>query len=111
LGHLFAFSPTTGKLHWHRDLPSDLKLAFFPDFSGGGSHLATVTKTDTILVISFENRVIALKLDEMTYLWHLQPDAFPHCPFPLAHGGKVFLSSGAKRKITILQVPPHKMKD
>ena len=46
-----------------------------------------------------QGRVIALDLETGEFLWHLQPDTFPHCPYPVAFGDKVVLSSGAKREL------------
>jgi outer membrane protein assembly factor BamB len=97
--HIFAFAPATGKLIWHRDLAKDLDLPFHGGFFGGGLNLAAFAKSGNTLVVSFEKRVVALDLTTMTCLWHLEPDTFPHCPFPAAHDGKVFLSSGKNRKL------------
>ncbi len=98
--HLFCFEPATGKLVWHRDLSKDLGLSFDEGLFGGALNLAVFAKTGDILIVSFEKRVIAIDLKKERYLWHLEPDTFPHCPFPVAHGGKVVLTSGSKRKLS-----------
>jgi len=97
--HIFAFDPETGKLNWHKDLSKDLNLPFHGGFFGGGLNLAVFAKSGDILVISFERRVVGVDLKSMRCLWHLEPDTFPHCPFPAAHDGKVFLSSGENRRL------------
>jgi len=97
--HIFAVDPASGKLLWHRDLASDLRLEFQPDFYGGSLNLAVFAKDGNVLVVSFERRVVAIDVNEGKYLWHLEPDTFPECPFPIAHGGKVVLTSGAKRRL------------
>ena len=97
--HIFCFRPQSGKLLWHRNLAADLGLRFSPDFFGGGLNLAVFAKTGNVLVISFERRVVALDLKNGKYLWHLVPDTFPHCPFPMARDGKVILTAGAKRRL------------
>ena len=97
--HVFAFEPRTGNLKWHKDLAKDLSLPFHGGFYGGGLNLAVFAKSGDTLVISFENRVVALDLKSMRCLWHLQPDTFPHCPFPVVHDGQVFLSSGKNRQL------------
>jgi outer membrane protein assembly factor BamB len=109
--HIFAFEPGTGKLLWHRDLAKDLHLEFVPDFYGGGLNLAVFAKSrdvrvmsDTravseVLVVSFERRVVALDLTKGKYLWHMEPDTFPHTPFPVVSGDKLFLTVGAKRTL------------
>jgi outer membrane protein assembly factor BamB len=100
--HVFAFDPATGKLRWHRDLARQLRLRYHPDFFGGALNLAVFAKSGSVLVVSFEKRVVALDLAHNRCLWHLEPDTFPHCPFPAAHGGRVFLTSGSRRKLTRL---------
>jgi outer membrane protein assembly factor BamB len=97
--HVFALKPASGKLLWHRDLATDLGLKFEPDFFGGALNLAVFAKSKDVLVVSFERRVVALDLAAGAYLWHLEPDTFPHCPFPVAYGEHVFLTAGAKRKL------------
>ena len=96
--HIFAINPSSGRLLWHRDLATDLGLQF-GGFYGGGLNLAVFAKDGNVLVISFERRVVAIDLNEGKYLWHLEPDTFPECPFPIAYGGKVVLTSGAKRRL------------
>jgi outer membrane protein assembly factor BamB len=97
--HIFALVPASGKLLWHRDLASDLGLQFAPDFYGGALNLAVFAKDGSVLVVSFERRVVAIDLSEGKYLWHFEPDTFPECPFPIAYGDKVVLTSGAKRRL------------
>jgi outer membrane protein assembly factor BamB len=97
--HIFALDPSSGRLLWHRDLATDLGLEFAGDFYGGGLNLAVFAKEGNVLVVSFERRVVAIDLREGKYLWHLEPDTFPECPFPIAYGGKVVLTSGAKRRL------------
>ena len=98
--HVFAIAPATGKLLWHRDLASDLGLRFEPDFFGGALNLAVFARAGDVLLISFENRVVALDTKRNKYLWHLFPDTFPHTPYPAAHDGVVYLTLGAKHKLT-----------
>ena len=73
-------------------------LWFAPDFYGGGLNLAVFAKDGNVLIV-LEQRVVAIDLKEGKYLWHLEPDTFPKCPFPIAHDGKVVLTSGAKRRL------------
>jgi outer membrane protein assembly factor BamB len=101
--HVFALEPASGKLRWHRDLARDLRLEYHPDFFGGALNLAVFAKSGSVLVVAMEKRVVALDLTRGKYLWHLQPDTFPHCPFPAVHGGRVFLTAGKKHKLTRLR--------
>ena len=100
--HIFAFAPGNGKLYWHRDVCADLGLRFNGDLFGGALNLAVFAEADDVLIISFERRVIAYDLKNREYLWHFEPDTFPHCPFPAAHGGKVFLTVGANHHLHAL---------
>jgi outer membrane protein assembly factor BamB len=93
--HIFALAPASGKLLWHRDLAIDLGVPLY----GGRLNLAVFAKDGDVLVVSFERRVVTIDLKEGKYLWHLEPDTFPECPFPIAHDGKVVLTSGAKRRL------------
>ena len=102
--HIFCIHPQSGKLLWHRDFAEDLRLRFRPDFYGGALNLAVFAKSGNVLVVSFERRVIALNLETGEYLWHLQPDTFPHCPFPVIQDRRIILSAGAKRTLTRLHV-------
>jgi PQQ-like domain len=97
--HIFTFDPTSGQLLWHRDLASDLGLQFEPDIYGGALNLAAFAKDGNVLVVSFERRVVAIDLKQGKYLWHLEPDTFPETSFPIAHDGRVVLTSGAKRRL------------
>lgn len=97
--HIFGFAPATGKVLWHKDLAKDLGLPFDGGFYGGGLNLAVFAKSGNILIVSFEKRVVAVDLETMRCLWHLEPDTFPHCPFPAVYDNKVFLSSGRDRKL------------
>ena len=97
--HIFCIQPMSGKVLWHRNVAKDLGLNFAPDLFGGGLNLAVFGKSGDVLIISFECRVVALDLKAKKYLWHLQPDTFPHCPFPLVLKDSVILSSGAKRAL------------
>ena len=95
--HIFAIDPATGKLHWHRNFATDLGVTYGGGLFGGGLNLAVFQKSGDILVGSFEKRVVALDLKEMKYLWHFEPDTFPHCPFLVVHDGRVFLTAGENR--------------
>jgi outer membrane protein assembly factor BamB len=97
--HIVAFAPATGQLLWHMDLAKELNLPFYGGFFGGGLNLAVFTKLGDTLVVSFEKRVVAMDLKRKRCLWHLEPNTFPHCPFPAAHNGRLFLSSGKNRKL------------
>jgi outer membrane protein assembly factor BamB len=97
--HLFALDPASGRLRWHRDVARELGLKYHPDFFGGALNLAVFAKSGGVLVVAFEKRVVALDLKRGRYLWHLQPDTFPHCPFPVIYKDRVILTSGAKRKL------------
>jgi len=97
--HIFGFAPASGNLLWHRDLAADLSLHFEPDICGGAADAAVFAKDGNVLVVSFERRVVAIDLKQGKYLWHLEPDTFPETPFPIAHGGQVVLTSGAKRRL------------
>ena len=111
--HIFAFDAQRGTLQWHRDLAAELGLRGlkFPgeelvpksDFFGGGLTLGVFAKDQGVLIVSFERRVVALDLKTNEYLWHLDPDTFPGCLFPVIHDSKVFLTSGANRKLTKIQ--------
>jgi hypothetical protein len=111
--HIFGIDPGTGKLQWHRDLAKDLNVPFEGGFYRGGLNLAVFAKSGNTLVVSFENRVVALDLTSMRCLWHLEPDTFPSCPFPAVHDGKVFLSSGKNRHLfkmdKIRELPTRRM--
>jgi outer membrane protein assembly factor BamB len=99
--HVFAVHPENGKLLWHRNLSTDLRME--PDgLYAHGCDWATMAKAGDILTISYQQRVVALDLKEKKYLWHLEPDTFPSTPYPIARDGKLYLSSGAKRKLTVL---------
>ena len=101
--HVFALDPATGRLRWHRNLAADLGLKYFPDFFGGALNLAVFAKSHDVLVVAFERRVVAIDLARHKYLWHLRPDTFPHCPFPIIYNGRVFVTAGAKH--TLVRVP------
>lgn len=100
--HIFCIDPESGKLLWHRDVAQDLHLSYRPDLFDGAMNLAVFAKSGDVLVMSFEKRVIALNLKTGKYLWHLMPDTFPQCPFPVVLGGRVILTAGAKRRLTQL---------
>lgn len=102
--HIFCIQPDNGKLFWHRDLAEDLDLKFNPNFYGGALNLAVFAKSDNVLIISFERRVVALNVDSGKCLWHLQPDTFPHCPFPVVRDSHVVLTAGANRVLKQLPV-------
>lgn len=97
--HIFGLNPKDGKLLWYRNLAKDLGLKFSPDFFGGGLELATFTKSKNILIISFERRIVAIDISNSQYLWHLEPDTFPHQSFPAIYNEKLFITSGDKRKL------------
>lgn len=97
--HVFALEPATGRLRWHRNLARDLGLRYFPDMFGGALNLAVFASAEKVLVVSFERRVVAIDLARNKYLWHLQPDTFPHCPYPIIYKGRVILAAGARRTL------------
>lgn len=92
--HIFALSPRSGKLLWHRDLATDLGLKYQPEIYGGGLDLAIFASEGNMLVISFEKRLIVLNTKTMKYLWHMDPGTFPHTPYPVVHKGKLYLTLG-----------------
>jgi outer membrane protein assembly factor BamB len=96
--HVFAINPENGKLLWHRNVETDLRLES-SDLYGPGNDWSTMAKDGNILIISYQCRVVALDLKAKKYLWHLEPDAYPTTPYPIAHEGKLYLSSGPKRKL------------
>jgi hypothetical protein len=97
--HIFAFAPESGRLHWHRDLCSDLDLGGFRPDLCRVSNKAVFVVDDNVLVISFECRTIAIDLTKKKYLWHFEPDTYPHTPLPVVHEGKLFLTCGAKNRL------------
>ena len=46
--------------------------------------------------------IVAADANTGKYLWHLQPDTFPHCPFPVADAGR----SSASLALPLSMVPP-----
>jgi Leucine-rich repeat (LRR) protein len=96
--HIFALKPESGKLLWHRNLVTDLDLEY-SDLHGPGNDWSSMTKDGNILVIAYEMRVIALDLKAKKYLWHLYPDSYAAEQYPIAYDGKLYLSSGPKRKL------------
>jgi outer membrane protein assembly factor BamB len=101
--HLFCIDPVNGTILWQRNMAKDLGLKFSPDFFGGAINIAFMAKEGTVLIVSFENRVIAYDEKMRKYLWHLMPDSFPHTPLPAVHDGVVYLNAGSQR---VLQVVP-----
>lgn len=100
--HVFALEPSTGKLMWHRNVARDLGLRYWPDMFGGALNLAVFAESAGVLVVAFEKRVVAIDLARNKYLWHLDPDTFPHCPFPIIADNRVILTAGKKRALTRL---------
>lgn len=97
--HVFAIDPATGKLRWRMDLARALGVKFEPDIYGGALNLAVFAEEQGVLVVAFEKRVVAIDTAKRKVLWHLEPDTFPHCPYPAVEGGVVYLTSGARRQL------------
>jgi outer membrane protein assembly factor BamB len=97
--HMLAIKPESGVVLWHRNLAADLGLQFAPDFYRRGISYAGVAKDGDILVVTYENRIIALDVRRGKYLWHMMPDTFPERALPIAHEGRLYFTAGARRKM------------
>jgi outer membrane protein assembly factor BamB len=95
--HVFAIDPATGKIAWHTDAAAAAGLHYQPDLFGGALDVAVFTKDKDVLVVCYENRVLALSATTGKLLWNLAPDTFPHTAFPLARDGTVYVIAGPKR--------------
>jgi outer membrane protein assembly factor BamB len=95
--HVFAIAPATGKIAWSTDVAAAAGLHYTPDLFGGASDCAVFARDKNVLVVSYENRVLALSATSGKLLWSLPPDTFPHTAFPLARDGIVYLIAGPKR--------------
>lgn len=110
--HVFAFEPESGRLLWRFDLAeelgvegktSDWDTGVNPEFFGGALSLGVVAREGDLLVVSYELKTLVLDLEEQEVLWHMTPATFPHCPFPLIHGGRVFTTAGSARELVRLK--------
>lgn len=97
--HLFCVDPASGKILWQRNMAGDLGLRFVPDFFGGGLNIAPMAKEKDVLVVAFENRIVAYDEKMKRFLWWMMPDTFPHTPFPALHDGVLYVTAGRKRQI------------
>lgn len=109
--HLFGFAPETGRLLWRYDLAEELGVQgkkserdtdVHPDFFGGALSLGVVSREGDLLVVSYELKLLVIDLEEQEVLWHMTPATFPHCPFPLIHGGRIFTTAGEARNLVRL---------
>ncbi|HYE19264.1 MAG TPA: hypothetical protein VEA69_12515, partial [Tepidisphaeraceae bacterium] len=92
----FALDETTGRVLFHVDLAAAVGLPFSPGFWKGGVNLASLAADGDVLIVSFEERVLALDTRQRKVLWHLRPDTFPNNPFPVAHDGVLYMTVGDK---------------
>ena len=96
--HLFARTPSDGTALWHRNLATDLGLRAVPDlWTSAGIEHATMTLSKGVLLVVYDNRVIAIDVTANKILWDLAPHTFPHTPSALVHKGVVYLSTSGKR--------------
>lgn len=100
--HLFCIEPANGRILWQRNLAKDLGLRFVPDFFGGGLNIAPMAKEGDVVIVAFENRIVAYDQKARKYLWWAMPDTFPHTPFPALHGGVLYVNAGKGLKIQAL---------
>jgi hypothetical protein len=96
--HVFMLDPASGSLLHHWDLVALTGVPWTadegPSFFHGGLDLATFAADDETLVVGFEGLVVAIDRMSRAVVWHADPGAFPHDPFPLVHGDKVYALMG-----------------
>jgi outer membrane protein assembly factor BamB len=96
--HIFSVDPETGRVLFHKDLSHDLNLKYHPELEGDPWMFSLVhfAKSQDVLLISFNKRLIAFDLKTNRYLWTFEPDVFPSQPKPLVYEGTIFTIAGAK---------------
>jgi MYXO-CTERM domain-containing protein len=98
--YVLELDPASGAVKRHWDLAALTGVPFeadsfdAPQFYSGGYRRATFSADNDTLAVGYERRLLALDRPSGDLLWHTDPGAFPHDPYPAVHGDLLVTIAG-----------------